>query len=161
MHKQREGVWEHAPPAQSRFLDFFLFDVSSATWKSANSHASDTQTHALTCRLHTSLLTQTRCRQKIKRDLLKVGGNRWEILGASVMRWSCFWCVCATPGLLSQVMWSLHPAQPRCYRLSTCALMSRLRLSCHRAVSSANRKPCSPDSALDAPGIIIRIKSFQ
>lgn len=94
MHKQREGVWEHAPPAQSRFSDFFLFDVSSATWKSANSHASDTQTHALTCRLHTSLLTQTRCRQKIKRDLLKVGGNRWEILGASVMRWSCFWCVC-------------------------------------------------------------------
>lgn len=81
MHKQREGVWEHAPPAQSRFSDFFLFDVSSATWKSANSHASDTQTHALTCRLHTSLLTQTRCRQKIKRDLLKVGGQQVRDIG--------------------------------------------------------------------------------
>lgn len=41
-----------------------------------------THKHTLTCRQHTPLLTQTRCRQKIKRDLLKVGGQQVRDIGA-------------------------------------------------------------------------------
>lgn len=161
MHKQREGVWEHAPPAQSRFLDFFLFDVSSATWKSANSHASDTQTHALTCRQHTSLLTQTRCRQKIKRDLLKVGGQQVRDIGGlgdavvlflvCVRRLAFYLRWCDPFILLSPDVTDSPPALWCPVSASAVIVLS--------AVPTESHVP--PDSALDAPGIIIRIKSFQ
>lgn len=86
----------------------------------------EAQTHPSSLKLPETV--RAKKQNKMKQDLLKVVGVQVREIGAWVIQWSCL-CVCVMPGLLSQVMWSLHPAQPLCDQLSTCTLMSSPQLS--------------------------------